>query len=80
MQRYFFHIVRGEMTSEDIEGSELPSIEAARLEAELAARELVAHAILAGNGNVAQLIIIADEGGQVVDRIEVRTLLQKLRA
>jgi hypothetical protein len=81
MQRYFFHVVQGAQISKDEEGSQLASLEAARMEALLAARELVAHAILDGNDNVPEVIIIADEDGRSIDRVDVRTVLPaKLRA
>jgi hypothetical protein len=81
MQLYFFHLVKGDEIIEDCEGSKLPNIEAALREAELALRELVAHAILAQNDNVPELIVLADEGGRAIDWIDLSAVLpRRLRA
>ena len=45
MTRYFFHIRNGEDLLEDDEGIDLPSLAAARKEAVLSARELIAESI-----------------------------------
>jgi hypothetical protein len=81
MQRYFFHLAVDGMIVEDEDGSELPGIEAAQHEAEVAARELIANAIRAGNDNIPEAIVIADELGRALHRIDVKTVLpRKLRA
>ena len=48
MQRYYFHIRKGDTLEEDIEGAEFPSPYAAREEAIQAAREILAERVLTG--------------------------------
>ena len=66
MGRYFFHIRDGDRIIEDLEGSELPDLTAAEIEATEVARSLVAMAICSGVEPTGQGFIIEDEQGRHV--------------
>jgi hypothetical protein len=63
MPRYFFHIKDGAALIKDDEGCELPTPEAAHLQALVSARELWADAIKSGKSLGADAVVIADEHG-----------------
>ena len=63
MARYFFHIKDGAALIRDDEGCDLPTPEAALLQARLSARELWADAIKSGKSLGADAVVIADEHG-----------------
>ena len=75
MKRFFFHLKKGDELILDDDGTELPDIAAAMLEALLAARELLADAIQAGEQKVAEALVIADEAGRT---LEVLPLIEVL--
>lgn len=72
MPRYFLHIDDMET---DPEGTELADVAAARHEALLSAREILAGVIKSGQGNVPLRILIADSDGQVLDTVHTRDIL-----
>jgi hypothetical protein len=72
--RYFLHVDELET---DPEGIWLPGLEAARAEAVLAARELLAECIFAGQEVIPLKILIADEAGQVLDTVNMRDVLPR---
>jgi hypothetical protein len=74
MPRYFLHI---DELDTDPEGTEFPGLEAARAEAVLAARELLAEFIFEGREVIPLKILIADEAGQVLDTIHMRDVLPR---
>jgi hypothetical protein len=72
--RYYFHI---DEPDTDPEGTELAGIDAARHEAFLAAREILAEKIAGGHDEVPMRILIADETGGILDVIHMRDLLPR---
>jgi hypothetical protein len=74
MPRYYLHI--DEMDT-DPDGTELAGIDAARLEAVLAGRELLAQAIAGGHDDAPMKILIADASGKVLEIIYMRDLLPR---
>ena len=61
MPRFFFHVREGDKLIDDVEGSDHPSLAAARAEAVLSARELMANDILAGRKPTDSRFEIGDE-------------------
>ena len=66
MARYYFHFKNGVELIKDEEGSELPTLDEARLQALKAGRELWADSIKAGKPLGVDAIVIADEQGQIL--------------
>lgn len=66
MARFFLHIEDGVQRIEDEEGSDLPSLSAAREEALGSARELWAAAILQQRDLSARRFVVTDEKGRVL--------------
>ena len=67
MPRFFFNVREGAEFSRDLEGQELPDVEAARREAICSGREMLSERMLHG-GSLSHLQIeIADETGHVAD-------------
>ena len=85
MPLFFLHIDDGTQRIEDEEGSELPSVEAAREEALGSARQLWAAAILKQQDIGARRFVIVSGNGDIADTVEMddalpSTLLDRLRA
>lgn len=85
MPRFFLHIDDGTQRIEDEEGSDLPDLATARIEALSAARQLWAAAILRQQDIGARRFLIAGEDGNVTDVVEMddalpRGLLHRLKA
>jgi hypothetical protein len=72
--RYYFHV--GELGA-DPEGTVLADLKAARSEAVLAARELLAGYISAGRDVIPMKIVIADEANQVLGTVHMRDVLPR---
>ncbi|MDI6028684.1 hypothetical protein QBK99_21145 [Corticibacterium sp. UT-5YL-CI-8] len=66
MPRYFFHLVKRTEVLRDDEGSELPDLEQARLEALNDARHLMAEAIRSGKDISSRSVQICDEAGNIL--------------
>jgi hypothetical protein len=64
MPRYFFHVRGGPVEAEDEEGSELPDATAAERYAIVAARELLAAAVIEGRLPLDERIDINDASGR----------------
>jgi hypothetical protein len=77
MPRYFFHVRDGDSYSPDIEGQELPSLEAARQEAIRANREILGEKLLHGGSLNSRQLQIADESGAVLLTLETDDVLRK---
>lgn len=75
MARYFLHLVDGDDVICDPEGSELPSVGAAREQALLAAREILAEAIKLGSQRVPRFVVAVSEGGNEVAVIDVKAIV-----
>jgi len=65
MPRYFFHQVTRAGTVHDLEGTDLPDLEHARLDAVRDARHLMSDSIRCGRDISSRLIQICDEAGKV---------------
>jgi hypothetical protein len=74
LPRFFLHI--GELDT-DPEGTELPDLNAARLEAILGAREMLAEWILHAKDDIATRIIITDAQNKVLAVVQMRDLLPR---
>jgi hypothetical protein len=75
--RYFFHVY-DDVIAEDEEGVELPNLAAARLNAVLSARDLIAEQVRHGHFVLSHWIDVVDEQGEKVltvtfgDAVEIR--------
>jgi hypothetical protein len=74
LPRYFLHV---DELDTDPEGTELPDIEAARREAMLAAREMLAEWILHGIEAVPTRIVITDEKGTILGVVYMHDVLPR---
>ena len=77
MGRFYFHLRVGEETLTDDEGRDFLDLSAARHEAVLAARELVAEAIMSGEPEVAGAFVIADDAGRSLATVPLATVLPR---
>jgi hypothetical protein len=77
MGRFYFHVRAGDQLIPDEEGIDLPDFSAARREAILSARELLAEAIMSGKPEVPEAFVIADEGGRELDTVPLAAVLPK---
>jgi hypothetical protein len=75
MARFFFGFVTDRFTRADDEGIDLPDLQAAAREAELAARELLADAIKANKSRVPDAVVIMDQSGARLHTIALAALL-----
>ncbi len=75
MGRFYFHVRAGDELTLDEEGVDLPDFSAARREAILAARELLAEAIESAKSEVPEAFVIADEDGRTLDTIALAAVL-----
>ena len=79
MPRYFFHVRDGRDDSEvsrDVEGQELPDLDAARREAVNANREMLGERLLHGGALNHRRIEIADGGGKILASISANDVLR----
>jgi hypothetical protein len=72
--RYFLHV---DQLDTDPDGTELPDLEAARREAMLSAREMLAEAIILGLEDLPMRIFITDEAGTLLDQVHMRDVLPR---
>ena len=77
LRRFYFHLRAGEEITPDEEGTELPDLSAAKGEAALAARELLADEIKGGKRDVPEAFVIADEAGQPLAIVPLATVLPR---
>jgi hypothetical protein len=75
MGRFYFHLRDGDKLLPDDDGVDLPDFSAAKREAVLAARELLAEAIRSGRQKVPDAFVIADESGRTLDTVLLAALL-----
>ena len=64
MPRFYFHVCNGNGLTEDYEGQQLASVEAARSQALKEARALMAEEMREGELNLASFIEVQDEQGE----------------
>jgi hypothetical protein len=76
MPRYFFHIRSSDGIIQDPDGTELPDIDAARMEAELSARDLLADLLRQGIRLDGQMFEISDSDGKVLETLPFRKVLR----
>ncbi len=74
--RYFFHVRKPHSFEEDPEGVELPSNTAALEEAVLAAREVLANRVRAGDVVDGDEYEVRNEAGEVIHVIPLRSVLK----
>jgi hypothetical protein len=73
MARFYFHMRTGDRIERDTEGAELPNLEAARTEALLSAREILADAIKAPRQpKLMDCFVIADEKGRELATVSLK--------
>ena len=77
MDRFYFHMRRGQHVECDLEGAEFPDLVAARDEACQAAREIVADAIKSSKNDLFDGFIIADESGRELETVALKEVLPK---
>jgi hypothetical protein len=75
MGRFYFHLRSGEKVIADEEGSDLPDVAAAQLEALAAARYILADAIRAGTENIPEAFVIADSEGRELETVNLAAVL-----
>jgi len=75
MARFYFHLRAGDELLPDDQGIDLPDVSAARQEAVLAAREILAEAIRSGRPKIPDAFVIADEAGRALDTILLAAVL-----
>ena len=66
MPRFFFHLREKSKTTRDVEGMELPDVDAVYEEAVESAREIMSQQVLRGERANGQAFVIADECGNTV--------------
>lgn len=76
MPRYYFHIRSDDGLIRDPDGTELADLAAARLEAEDAARDLLADLLREGKVLDGQVFEITDGEGEVLERLALRSVLR----
>lgn len=76
MPHYFLHIRDGDSFVEDLEGTGFDDLDAARLEAVAAAREILAEKIVAGEEVDGQWFEICDAEGRVLDKVVFRDVMK----
>ena len=72
MPRFFFHDRNGDTRTEDVEGVDLPDLEAARAEAVAAVRQLAAADLQQNRQPRIRAIDIADAAGQQLATVSTR--------
>ena len=77
MPRFFFGVRRDDVLAVDTEGSDLPDIERARREAEMTLRELLAHAIRAGDKSFPEGIVVFDAEGDEIYSFKLDEIFPK---
>jgi stage III sporulation protein SpoIIIAA len=75
MGRFYFYLRAGDELIRDDEGVDLPDFSAAQREATLAARELLAEAIMSGRPKVPDALVIVDEVGRTLDAVALAAVL-----
>lgn len=76
MPRYYFNIKTANGLIRDPDGSDLPDLAAARLEAEKSARDLLADLLRDGAVLDGQTFEITDIGGAVLETVSFRSVLR----
>jgi hypothetical protein len=77
MGKFYFHLRMGEEVITDQEGSDCLDISAARLEALVAARQILADAIRSGNDDTPEAFVIADSEGRELATVPLAVVLPR---
>jgi hypothetical protein len=78
MARFYFHMRTGDRIERDTEGAELANLEAARTEALLSAREILADATKAPRQpKLMDCFVIADEKGRELATVSLKEAMPK---
>jgi hypothetical protein len=75
MGRFYFHLRSGEKVIADEEGSDLPDVATARLEALAAARYILADAIRSGTKKIPEAFVISDSKGRELETVNLALVL-----
>jgi hypothetical protein len=75
MPRFFIHSRSGGEIVRDVEGQELPGLEAAQAAATATVRELLADEIKHATGPTLEAMIIADENGKELMTVRAKDIL-----
>jgi hypothetical protein len=75
MGHFYFHLRAGDQLIPDVQGQDLPDVSAARREAKLSAREILAGAIRSGQAMVPDAFVISDEAGRVLYTVPLAEVL-----
>lgn len=76
MPNYYFHLRDGDRLEKDPEGSVFSTVEEARAEAVLSAREMLAEKVAAGATIYGQVFEITSEDGVVIERLPLKSVLK----
>lgn len=76
MPRYFFHVRNGDKYEKDPEGAEFDSLEEARRDAEMAAREILAEKILRDDVIDGHGFEVTTEQGEVAFFVPFKSVLR----
>ncbi|MXN48704.1 hypothetical protein GR138_26245 [Shinella kummerowiae] len=76
MPKYYFHIRNGDELEVDDIGTDFASLELAVGDAKLAAREMIAELLMAGEVVDGQQFEIADTGGDVLATVPFQSVLR----
>jgi hypothetical protein len=77
MPRFYIHLLMGDDLVPDEEGIDLTDASAAKREAEIAAREIIAEAIKAGDEQVPTTFVVTDDAGREVASVLFAAMLPK---
>jgi hypothetical protein len=77
LPRYHFNVIAGSQIIHDAEGTELPSLDDAELEAISDARSLMSQAVLLGRDISERVIQICDSDGEVLTVIAFRDSVKR---
>jgi hypothetical protein len=75
MGRFYFHIRWGEKIIVDQDGADFADVVAARSEALLSARQILAEIIRSGQGDVPEAFIVADSEGRELEIVPFAALV-----
>jgi hypothetical protein len=77
MARYYFHLQADDQIVPDDDGVDLADLSAAKHEAILAARELLADAIMCGRSKAPEAFVITDEEGRALAIVPFTAVLPR---
>jgi hypothetical protein len=75
MARFYFSLLKGADIAEDLEGTELPGLQEAKVMARRTLRELIADAVKSGSAQSVEAVAISDESGKKLVEIAARDVL-----